>query len=150
MIGLNNGQCHYGGKFMLQDSFSESGLEKYLKKTRKEQFLEEMESFIPCKELTEAIEQFYPKPKGVGRRPTGFERVLRIHFLQHGSNLSDPASEEALYDSHALRQFVGVELVREPVPDGTTVCKFRFQLSKKHQQTLVTLGPISSTHSSLQ
>jgi transposase, IS5 family len=116
---------------MRQDSFSGSGFEKYRKKTRKEQFLAEMESIIPWKELCEAIEPFYPKPEGAGRRPVGIERMLRIHFLQHWFNLSDPAAEEALYDSQALRQFVGIDLGREPAPDETTICKFR-HLMEKH------------------
>jgi len=116
---------------MRQDSFSEAGFEKYRKKTRKEQFLEEMDSIIPWKELTEVIEPFYPKPKGAGRRPIGIERMLRIHFIQHWFNLSDPAAEEALYDSRSLRQFVGIDLGREPVPDETTICKFR-HLMEKH------------------
>jgi len=51
--------------------------------------------------------------------------MLRIHFLQHWFNLSDPAVEEALYDSRAMRHFVGIDLGREPVPDETTICKFR-------------------------
>ena len=116
---------------MRQDSFSNAGFEKYRKKTRKEQFLEEMDSIIPWKELTEVIEPFYPKPKGAGRRPIGIERMLRIHFIQHWFNLSDPAAEEALYDSRSLRQFVGIDLGREPVPDETTICKFR-HLMEKH------------------
>ncbi len=33
--------------------------------------------------------------------------------------------EEALYDSPVMRQFAGVDLGHEPVPDETTVCKFR-------------------------
>ena len=76
---------------MRQDSFSDAGFEKFRKKTRKEQFLEEMEMIIPWKELTEAIEPFYPKPQGAGRQPIGIERMLRIHFIQHWFNLSDPA-----------------------------------------------------------
>ena len=58
--------------------------------------------------------------------------MLRIHFLQHWFNLSDPAVEEALYDSRALRRFVGIDLGREPAPDETTVCKFR-HLMEKHE-----------------
>ena len=65
---------------MRQDSFSDAGFEKYRKKTRKEQFLEEMDSIIPWKALTDAIEPFYPRPQGTGRRPIGIERMLRIHF----------------------------------------------------------------------
>ena len=116
---------------MRQDSFSDAGFEKYRKKTRKEQFLDEMEAIIPWQELAEAIEPYYPKPEGAGRRPIGIQRMLRIHFIQHWFNLSDPAVEEALYDSRALRQFVSVDLGREPVPDETTICKFR-HLMEKH------------------
>src|SRR5258708_1645796 len=72
-------------------------------------------------------EPVYPKP-GNGRPPVGLERMLRIYFLQHWFNLSDPAVEEALYDSSAMRAFVGIDLGREPVPDETTVCKFRHLL----------------------
>ena len=67
-----------------------------------------MGQIIPWAELTEAIEPFYPKPKGAGRQPIGVERMLRIHFLQHWFNLSDPAAEESLYDSLAMRRFVGI------------------------------------------
>jgi transposase, IS5 family len=54
--------------------------------------------------------------------------MVRIYFLQHWFNLSDPAVEEALYDSQAMRRFVGIDLGREPVPDETTVCRFRHLL----------------------
>ena len=56
--------------------------------------------------------------------------MLRIYFLQQWFNLSDPAIEEALYDSQAMRGFVGIDLGREPVPDETTVCRFRHLLEK--------------------
>ena len=60
----------------------------------------------------------------------GLERMLRIYFLQQWFNLSDPGVEEALYDSAALRGFVDIDLGREPVPDETTVCKFRHLLEE--------------------
>jgi transposase, IS5 family len=75
------------------------------------------------------IEPVYPKP-GNGRPPIGLERMLRIYFLQQWFNLSDPAVEEALYDSLAMRSFVSIDLGREPVPDETTVCKFRHLLEQ--------------------
>lgn len=109
---------------MKQTSLTD-GFEQFRKKTRKEQFLDDMETIIPWKELCEAIEPFYPNPQGAGRRPIGIERMLRIYFLQHWFNLSDPAAEEALYDSRAMRQFVGIDLGEEPAPDETTICKFR-------------------------
>jgi IS5 family transposase len=87
-----------------------------------------MDHVIPWGELAEVIEPFYPKPDGAGRPPVGVERMLRIHFLQHWFNLSDPAVEEALYDSRAMRRFVGIDLGREPAPDETTICKFRHLL----------------------
>ena len=61
------------------------------------------------------VEPHYPKARK-GRPPVGVERMLRIYFLQQWFNLSDPAVEEALYDSGALRQFVGIDLGSEPAP----------------------------------
>jgi len=115
---------------MRQQTLADSSFEKFRKKTRKEQFLEDMEQIVPWKELTEAIKPYYPKPEGAGRRPVGIERMLRIHFLQHWFELSDPGAEEALYDSRAMRRFVGIDLGREPVPDETTICKFRHLMEK--------------------
>jgi IS5 family transposase len=57
--------------------------------------------------------------------------MLRIYFLQQWFNLSDPAAEEALYDSSAMRRFVGIDLGCEPVPDETTVCRFRHLLEER-------------------
>lgn len=106
-----------------------TGFERYTKKTRRAQFLEEMEQVVPWGKLCALIEPHYPQ-EGNGRRPIGVERMLRIYFLQQWFNLSDPAVEEALYDSVVMRQFVGIDLGREPVPDETTVCKFRHLLEE--------------------
>ena len=116
---------------MRQQTLADSGFEKFRKKTRKELFLDDMEKIIPWPELCGAIEPYYPKPEGAGRRPVGIERMLRIHFLQHWFALSDPGAEEALYDSRAMRTFVGIDLGREPVPDETTICNFR-HLMERH------------------
>ena len=75
------------------------------------------------------IEPYYPKV-GNGRPPVGLERMLRLHFLQHWFNLSDPAAEEALYDSLSMRRFVGIDLGREAVPDETTILNFRHLLER--------------------
>jgi IS5 family transposase len=82
-------------------------------------------------ELVALIEPHDPKA-GNGRPPVGLERMLRIYFLQQWFNLSDPGVEDALYDSLAMRGFVGIDLGREPVPDETTFCKFRHLLAR-HQ-----------------
>ena len=118
-----------------------TGFERYTKKTRRQMFLEEMEQVVPWHELCALIEPHYPKP-GNGRPPMGVERMLRIYFLQQWFNLSDPAVEEALYDSAVMRQFVGIDLGHEPVPDETTVCKFR-HLLEQHQLGEKILGTIN-------
>ena len=92
-------------------------------------------------ELVALVEPHYPKA-GNGRPPVGVERMLRIYFLQQWFNLSDPAVEEALYDSAVMRQFVGIDLGREPVPDETTVCKFR-HLLEEHQMGEQMLGTVN-------
>ena len=102
----------------------QSGYEQYRKPTRRDEFLATMEVIVPWAALCEVIEPHYPKA-GNGRRPIGLERMLRIHFIQHWFNLADLACEEALYDSASLRRFVGIDLGREPVPDATTLLKFR-------------------------
>jgi len=108
-----------------------AGFEKYGKTTRRAQFLAEMDRVVPWAELAAVIEPFYPKVSAEGGRPPiALERMLRIYFLQAWFNLSDPAVEEALYDSAAMRSFVGIDLGREPAPDETTVCKFRHRLEK--------------------
>jgi transposase, IS5 family len=106
-----------------------SGFERYTKKTKRALFLEEMEQVVPWGELCALIEPYYPKA-GNGRPPVGVERMLRIYLLQQWFNLSDPAVEEALYDSVLMRQFAGINLGQEPVPDETTVCKFRHRLEE--------------------
>ena len=106
-----------------------TGFERYTKKTRRAAFREEMGQGVPWAELCALIEPYYPKA-GNGRQPVGLEGMLRLYFLQQWFNLSDPAVEEALYDSVVLRQFVGIDLGREPAPDETTACKFRHLLEE--------------------
>jgi transposase, IS5 family len=108
---------------------SASGFEQYRKPTRRDAFLAEMHQLVPWERLCALIEPHYPKP-GNGRPPIGLERMLRIHLLQHWFNLADAACEEALYDSAALRAFAGIDLGREPVPDATTLLKFRHLLER--------------------
>ena len=112
-----------------QTTLANTGFEKYTKTTRRAQFLAEMDRVVPWRALCVRIEPVYPKA-GNGRPPVGVERMLRMYFLQHWFNLSDPAVEEALYDSPSLRAFVGIDLGQEPVPDETTVCKFRHLLEQ--------------------
>jgi IS5 family transposase len=114
---------------MKQLTLATVGFDRYAKTTRRAAFLAEMEGVVPWSALCKLIEPFYPKP-GNGRRPIGVERMLRIYLLQQWFNLSDPAVEEALYDSLAMRRFVGVDLGREAVPDETTVCRFRHLLEE--------------------
>lgn len=108
-----------------------SGFERHRKPTRRDEFLKLMDRLVPWEALCAVIEPHYPK-RGNGRPPIGLERMLRIHFIQHWFNLADVACEEALYDSASLRRFAGIDLGREPVPDATTLLKFR-HLLEEHQ-----------------
>src|SRR6516165_7414229 len=87
---------------MKQLTLATVGFERYAKPTRRAAFLAEMERIVPWSALCALIAPFYPKP-GNGRPPVGVERMLRLYFLQQWFNLSDPAVEEALYDSLAMR-----------------------------------------------
>jgi IS5 family transposase len=114
----------------MQTTLAMAGFERYSKTTRRAQFLAEMDQVIPWERVCRIVERHYPAGEGPGRPPIGVERMLRIYFLQHWFNLSDPAVEEALYDSNAMRGFVAIDLGRERVPDETTVCKFRHLLER--------------------
>lgn len=114
---------------MRQPTLASTGFERFGKTTRRAAFLAEMDRVVPWKSLCQLIEPVYPKP-GNGRPPVGLERMLRIYFLQQWFNLSDPAVEEDLYESLSMRGFADIDLGREPVPDETTVCKFRHLLEQ--------------------
>ena len=109
---------------MRQKTFSSLGFEIHGKQTRRQRFLDEMDTIVPWRKLCRLIEPHYPNGDR-GRPPIGIERMLRIYFLQVWFNLSDPGVEDALYDSAAMRSFVDIDLGREPAPDETTICKFR-------------------------
>jgi IS5 family transposase len=103
------------------------------KQTRRERFLAEMDQVIPWGRLIALIEPHYKKP-GRGRRPMDLATMLRIYFLQHWFDLSDPAAEDALYDSESMRRFVGVELGEDSIPDESTILRFR-HLLEEHELT---------------
>jgi IS5 family transposase len=121
----------------------EAGFERYRRPTKRDVFLATMEEIVPWQELCAVIEPHYPKA-GNGRPPIGLQRMLRMYFVQHWFNLADDACEEALLDSTALRRFVGIDLGRERVPDGTTLLKFRRLLEshKLGEQLFAAVGQV--------
>ena len=120
---------------MKQTTFSMTGYFDKGKKTKREQFLAEMEQVMPWVRLCALIEPHYPKvSKAGGRPPIALERMLRIYCLQQWYNLSAPAAEEALYDSIVMRKFVGVTTDADIIPDETTILRFR-RLLEAHQLT---------------
>jgi IS5 family transposase len=119
-------------KPMKQLSFAQAEYAKKRKVTRRERFLGEMEQLVPWAALIAALEPNYFPDSGTGRgrRPIGLERMLRMYFLQQWYALADEALEDAIYDSQALRNFVGIDLGRESVPDATTLLNFRHLLEE--------------------
>lgn len=106
-----------------------AGFEKYSKTTRRAQFLGDMDRIVPWADLCALIAPHYPH-SGDGRPRKDLGMMLRIYFLQQWFNLSDPGAEEALYDSAAMRHFAGIDLGEHPVPDETTICRFRHLLER--------------------
>ena len=118
----------------MQASFSELEYATKKKVTRRDRFLDEINNVTPWAALVAQIEPFYPKGTGRGRPPIGVARMLRMYIAQQCFGLSDEGIEDAIYDSQAIRQFVGVDLSRESAPDATTLLKFR-RLLETHQLT---------------
>ena len=100
---------------MEQETFTdiEYGFRK--KKTKREEFLEIMDEIIPWEEWVDRIRPYYAAGKR-GRPPMGIEKMLQIWF-----NLADPAAEDVIYDSYAMRKFTGIDFMTEAVPDETTL-----------------------------
>ena len=94
------------------------------KRTRREVFLDEMERVVPWSALLKLIEPHYPKLGRPGRQPYALATMLRIHFLQQWYALSDPAMEEALYDTAVMRRFARLSGL-DAIPDETTILNFR-------------------------
>src|SRR5574344_2551311 len=104
------------------------GLNLSTKKTRKREFLEQMQQVVPWQELVNLIAPYAPEGRK-GRPPFPVEMLLRIHFMQQWFNLSDPAMEEALHDMALFREFAGLGW-SSPTPDESTILRFRHMLEK--------------------
>lgn len=111
-----------------QSSFSQAEYAGKKKQTRRDLFLAKMQTVVPWARLIAVIEPHYPKSGKRGRQPIGIERMLRMYFIQQWYGLADEAVEDALYDSQALRNFCGIDLAVESVPDATTLMDFRHLL----------------------
>ncbi|MCE9662956.1 IS5 family transposase [Halomonas sp. M5N1S17] len=117
---------------MKQISFAQAEHQNKEKVSRRERFLAQMETLVPWQRLTDALSPaYFPNAAGKrGRPPIDLERMLRIYFLQQWYALADEAREDAIYDSQAMRDFVGIDLAEESVPDATTQLRFRHLLEK--------------------
>ena len=114
---------------MKQMTFADAEYAGKRKQTRKELFLIEMDRVVPWKGLIALIDAHYPKGEG-GRPSYPLMAMLRVHLMQNWFGYSDPAMEEALYETTILRQFAGLSLER--IPDETTILNFR-RLLEKHE-----------------
>lgn len=112
----------------MQRSFSDLEYAAKKKLTRRDRFLAEIDSATPWGKLHKLIEPHYPKSSGPGRPAIGLARMLRMYVAQQCFGLSDEGIEDAIYDSQAIRGFVGIDLNRESAPDATTLLKFRHLL----------------------
>jgi IS5 family transposase len=112
-----------------QMTLATAGFAIKTKVTRCAQFLAEMDEVVPWSRLLSVVEPHYPMAEQGRPRPP-VERMLRIYFMQQWFNLSDPAMEDALYDSEAMRRFAGIDPGADVVPDESTVLRFRHLLEK--------------------
>ena len=116
---------------MKQQSFTEIEYENRKRRTKRDEFLERMERLIPWKEWCALVEPYYPSGRR-GRPPRGVEIMLRMYLLSVWFNLSDEGVEDAIYDSYAFRQFLGIDFwAHEQAPDATTLCTFRKMLTEQ-------------------
>ncbi|ABM43066.1 transposase, IS4 family [Acidovorax sp. JS42] len=104
------------------------GLNLTTKRTRKREFLAQMERVVPWATLVELVAPYAPEGKK-GRPPFAVETMLRIHFMQQWFTLSDPAMEEALHDVPLFREFASLGWDSR-LPDESTILRFRHLLER--------------------
>ena len=110
------------------------------KLTRRDRFLADLEAITPWDALLAVLTPAYPAGGGPGRPPIGLERMLRMYLVQQCFGLSDEGMEDAIYDSQAIRRFVGIDLSQESAPDATTLLKFRRLLEEKASDRIAVSG----------
>ena len=117
---------------MKQISFAQAEHQNKKKVSRRERFLAQMDALVPWQRLIDALSpSYFPNAAGKrGRPPIGLERMLRIYFLQQWYALVDEALEDAIYDSQAMRDFIGIDLAIDSAPDSTMLLRFRHLLEK--------------------
>ena len=113
-----------------QPSFADLEYQFRRRRTRREVFLEGMESLVPWEKLEGRIRPHYFQSER-GRRPYPLSVMLRVHIVQLCYNLSDPAMEDLLYEAESVRRFAGLRL-SEPIPDESTILHFRHLLERHH------------------
>ena len=115
-----------------QPSFTDVEYGNRRRVSKREQFLEAMDSTIPWQRWVAVIEPHYyrDRPGRAGRKAKPIETMLRMYLLQVWFNLSDEGVEDAVYDSYAMRRFLGLDFAIEQVPDATTLLHFRHLLEK--------------------
>ena len=105
------------------------GLNLMSKRTRKREFLDEMNRVVPWADLVTLVAPFAPEGRR-GRPPFAVETMLRLHFMQQWFGLSDPAMEEALHDVPVYREFARLDNWTTRLPDESTILRFRHLLEK--------------------
>jgi len=110
---------------MKQSSFD---LNLSTRRTRKQAFWQEMDAVVPWATLVELITPYYSEAR-IGRPPFALETMLRVHFLQQWFSLSDPAMEEAFFDTPLYREFARLDAFGR-LPDESTILRFRHRLEK--------------------
>ena len=116
---------------MKQQTFSDIEYSGRKRKTKREEFLDSMDQIIPWDSWVDMIKPYYYKNRH-GGRPRNIETMLRMYLMQNWFNLSDEGIEEAIYDSYAMRRFIGINFMDEQVPDATTLLHFRHLIEKHH------------------
>ena len=101
-------------------------------RTKKKEFLEQIERIVPWGEWITLIKPCYYKGER-GNKPYELELMLRIYIIQNLYDLADEATVAEVVDSRAFSDFCGVESSNQ-VPDGDTLGRFRNLLIKNGLQ----------------
>ena len=91
-------------------------------RTKKKEFLAQIERIVPWKEWLAMIQPCYYKGER-GNKPYPLEIMLRLYLLQNLYDLSDEATVAEAIDSRPFLDFCDIDSSNQ-VPDGDTLGRF--------------------------
>lgn len=111
-----------------QLSFADQLLQQTRKKTRSESNLDKISVLVDWVYILNEVKALYPVNKNGGRPVADLMVKIKMLFIQHLYNLSDPELEDQMNDRFSFQKFCGV-LAGDTIIDFSTFWRFKEKIA---------------------